>query len=259
MKIKKFIKRTAVILCGGKGTRLGLIGKKLPKSLVKIHNKEILWFIIKVLQKNSFNHFILPIGYKGNQIRKYIKGNNSFRNVDIELVKTGKDTSIAKRIYRIKNSIVSKDFALLNGDALFDFNLKKIFDKQQKLKLDATFMGCSTKLPYGIILKKNNKVINFIRDAQFNSIKQKNNKKFTGYVYSGISILKKKLLEKNFQNFNNFETSFYPKIIKKNKTSFEEINGFWHSIDNYKDINDVNDKVNIIKYKIVKKLKKRII
>ena len=60
---KKYI--SAVILCGGKGTRLGVLGKKLPKTLVKVNNKPIIWYIIKFLEKNSFNHFILPVGHKG--------------------------------------------------------------------------------------------------------------------------------------------------------------------------------------------------
>ena len=42
--------QTAIILCGGKGTRLGSLGKKLPKTLIKIQNKEILWYIIKILK-----------------------------------------------------------------------------------------------------------------------------------------------------------------------------------------------------------------
>ena len=52
--------KTAVILCGGKGTRLGYLGKKLPKTLVKVKDKPIIWYIIKFLKKNSINHFILP-------------------------------------------------------------------------------------------------------------------------------------------------------------------------------------------------------
>ena len=54
---------TAVILCGGKGSRLGTLGKKIPKALVKVQGKEILWYILKVLKKNKFNHVILPIGF----------------------------------------------------------------------------------------------------------------------------------------------------------------------------------------------------
>ena len=64
MKVNK--NRTAVILCGGLGSRLGILGKKIPKSMVKINNYPIIWFIIKNLIKNSFNHLILPVGYKGN-------------------------------------------------------------------------------------------------------------------------------------------------------------------------------------------------
>ena len=47
--------RTAVILCGGSGRRLGQLGKKIPKSLVKISQKPIIWFILKSLKKNRFN------------------------------------------------------------------------------------------------------------------------------------------------------------------------------------------------------------
>ena len=65
MKIKN--NKTAVILCGGKGTRLGNIGKKIPKTLVKIQGEEILWFIISSLLKNNFQNIILPLGYKGEK------------------------------------------------------------------------------------------------------------------------------------------------------------------------------------------------
>ena len=47
---------------------------------------------------------------------------------------------------------------------------------------------------------------------------------------------------------------FYPPLIKKNRTAFEEINGFWHSIDNYKDVDDVNNKKNKVKYNYIKKI-----
>ena len=92
--------RSAVILCGGKGTRLGTLGKKTPKSLVKIHNYPILWFILKILKKNKFNHFILPVGFH-KKIKKYILSQR-MNKFNIDLVDTGKNTSIAKRIHRIK-------------------------------------------------------------------------------------------------------------------------------------------------------------
>ena len=65
------IHKTAVILCGGKGTRLGSLGKKIPKSLVKIHKYPIIWYIVNALHYHSINHFILPLGYKGHLIKNY--------------------------------------------------------------------------------------------------------------------------------------------------------------------------------------------
>ena len=65
----------AVILAAGRGSRLGYLGKQIPKTLVKINNHPILWYIINILEKNSFNHFILPVGYRGSMIRNYVKNN----------------------------------------------------------------------------------------------------------------------------------------------------------------------------------------
>ena len=99
--------RTAVILCGGKGTRLGSLGKKIPKCLVQIHKKPIIWYILNILKKNSFNHFILPIGYKGSIVKKYINSEKEFNNLHIQIIPTGLNTNIAKRIYLIKKNINS--------------------------------------------------------------------------------------------------------------------------------------------------------
>ena len=78
-------------------------------------------------------------------------------------------------------------------------------------------------------------------------------------MYSGISILNSSLLKKKFKNFLNFEKEFYPKIIKKFKSNFVSLTGFWHSIDNMKDIKILNKNENKKKYysinKIIKKIK----
>ena len=87
MEIKKNY-RTAIILCGGKGTRLGNLGKKVPKTLLTVQGKPIIWYIIKFLKKNSINHFILPVGYKGSMIKKYFTKNKEFKDVNLEIINT---------------------------------------------------------------------------------------------------------------------------------------------------------------------------
>ena len=225
---------SAVILCGGKGTRLGSLGKKIPKALVSIHNKPIIWYIINILISKGFNHFILPTGYKGIMIKKYIKKiSNKNSNYKFDVIQTGVNTSISKRIYKIKNKIISKNFILLNGDAIFDFNLEKIFKYHKQKKAKITFIGCEAILNYGIVGVKNNKIVSFERDLVFNSAKH------------------------NFKNYENFEKEFYPLIIKKYKTVFKELVGRWYSIDNQKDIKLLNEKKNNKEFGFINKIKKQ--
>lgn len=247
--MKKNNLNSAVILCGGRGTRLGALGKKIPKCLVRIKNKPILWYIINVLKLNSFNHFILPIGYKGKLIKKFIKNDKNLKKLNIQIINTGTNASIAERIHQIKKHIISDNFILLNGDAIFDFNLKKIFRSHYNSKKDMTFIGCENQLAYGTIGIEEDKIISFDRNITFNSIKVKNKKNFIGYIYSGMSIIRKKILNINFKNYLNFEKSLYPKLIKKYNCSFCQLNGFWHSVDNLKDIAIANN-LSIIENKV---------
>jgi glucose-1-phosphate cytidylyltransferase len=253
--MSKIVKRTAVILCGGRGTRLGLLGKKIPKTLIKIQGKPILWYIINILKNNNFNHFILPVGYKGRMIKNYIKKKNLFKKLDIETVNTGLNSNIAKRIEKIKKKIISKHFLLLNGDAIFNFNVLKIFDLHFNNNKNITFIGSQTQLAYGTIGVINDKVKSFERNITFNAVLKKNFRSFKGYLYSGMSIINANLLKLNFRNFKNFEKEFYPLVIKKGKADFKNLSGFWHSIDNLKDIEILDeDKKKKVYIKNLKKL-----
>ena len=249
--------RTAVILCGGKGTRLGSIGKKIPKTLVSVQKKKIIWYIINILKINNFNHFILPIGYKGNLIKKFI--NREFgksKDFTIDVVKTGVNSSISKRISKVKSLIKSDNFLLLNGDAIFDFNVDKIFNTHKKKNSSMTFISHSVKSNFGTIGFKNGKVYDFKRDAIYDAVKLKNIKDYIGYIYTGMSIINKKVIKKNFSNYNNFEKQLYPWIIKNFKCSISYLNGFWHAIDNIKDIDVVNKNKNYMFSQVKKILNK---
>ena len=248
--------RTAVILCGGSGTRLGQLGKKIPKSLVKIQQKPIIWFILKSLKKNRFNHFILPTGYKGNKIKSYIRQNSEFNNYKIELIDTGNKTSIAKRIFKIKKFIKSENFLILNGDSIFDTNLNDIFNIHSKKKHDISFISCEAKADFGTIGTIKNKVVNFQRNLSFGSVLT-GKKYYLGHVYSGMAIINKKILSENFKDNVNFEKEFYPKIIKKYKSSIKKLKGFWCAMDNMKDIDSLNKKKdNFQNYNKVKRILK---
>ncbi len=113
----------AVILTGGNGTRMGSITKNIPKPMVTIGERPILWHIMKAYSKHNVKDFIICTGYKYEVINEYFKetsGNkavikqNKHKNVleinnydnegwNILLVYTGKETNTGGRIKRIKN------------------------------------------------------------------------------------------------------------------------------------------------------------
>ena len=255
--------KTAIILCGGSGSRLGSVGKKIPKTLVLIKKKPILWYILnELIIKHKFDHFILPIGHKGKMIQNYIDqkfNNKKNENVHFDIIDTGINTRIAKRIYKVSNKIISNHFLLLNGDAIFNFKLDQIFNNHVKKNLDLTMLTCRVISPFGVVIKKKKNPINFKRDMNYDSIYNSGNKIF-GEIFTGMSIIKTKLLKKiNFKEFKNFEINFYPKILKSTKkynNVSKKIGGFWYAMDDLKQVevanknqknNNISKKITMIK------------
>ena len=216
----------------------------MPKTLVKVQNKEILWYILKHLKKNGFNDIILPLGYKGNHIKLFLKKNKNF-GLNIKTINTGVQTNIGKRLSLISDELVSDNFLLINGDAIFRLNLKQIYENHCKKNLGATFLCGEVTYSFGSIGVRNNKIIDFKRNLIFESLKLRNDNGYKAFNYTGMSIIKTELLkkfDKFFKNSKNFEQEFYPKVIKKFKTEIIKIKGFWHSIDNIKDLDVANIK-----------------
>ena len=91
-----------IILCGGKGTRLSEETKLIPKPLVKIGKKPILYHIIKIYMKYGLKDFILALGYKGKIIDKYFKL-NPIKGANIKCINTRLNTMTGGRILLLKN------------------------------------------------------------------------------------------------------------------------------------------------------------
>ena len=262
MEIKKTLKedKAAIILCGGKGSRLGVLGKRLPKSLVQVQKKEILWYIINILSKNKFSHLILPTGYKGNVIKNFVKKKKF--NLKIDCVETGKNSNIGFRIAKVIKRIKTKNVLLLNGDAIFDLNIKSIYNNHTKKNFELTFLSSEITYQYGTIGTELGKIKDFRRNLVYDSLSIRGSKKYKAYNYCGMSIIKTNILKKFarvYKNNENFEQTFFPLMIKKYFCNLEKITGFWHSIDNIKDLDMVNKKnINRKKFIFTKKLQKKL-
>ena len=98
--MKKLNDVKVVILAGGFGTRLSEYTKDIPKPMVKINGKPIIYHIMKCYAKYGFKNFYIALGYKGKIIKNYFKKN--FHNWNINLIDTGTKTMTGGRLKRLK-------------------------------------------------------------------------------------------------------------------------------------------------------------
>ena len=99
--MKDFKDITAVILAGGKGTRLAELTRLKPKPLIKIGSKPIIWHIMKIYSFYGIKKFIICLGFKGNLIKKELLKYRNLENWNINFVNTGVNTMTGGRLKRV--------------------------------------------------------------------------------------------------------------------------------------------------------------
>ena len=92
---------TVVILCGGRGTRLRERTEAVPKPLVEIGGRPILWHVIGIYAAQGFRRFLLATGYRGEQIEEFTAGESWPDGVEVRCVDTGDDTPTGGRVRRL--------------------------------------------------------------------------------------------------------------------------------------------------------------
>src|SRR3989338_2044385 len=148
-----------VILCGGKGTRLRELTDKIPKPLVEVGGRPILWHIMKVYSSQGYNDFVLALGYKGELIRSYFENNP--HDFNIEFVDTGLETNTGGRIKKAAQHI-DGEFMATYGDGLSNIEFKKLADFHKKHNSIATITCVMPRSQFGIVdIDEQEKVIAF--------------------------------------------------------------------------------------------------
>ena len=218
-----------VILAGGYGTRLHEETKKIPKPMVKIGNKPILWHIMKIYSHYGIKEFIICCGYKKNIIDNYFKKNRLFfKKVgwNIRIVDTGKTSLTGGRLKRVKKYIENEIFFLFTyGDGLSDVNLKKLIKFHLQNKKLATVTAVRPPGRYGVLNIKNSMVKKF-------SEKKKGG---DGYINGGFFVLSPKVLNLIKNDKTTWELEPMTKLAKKKQLMAFKHDGFWQSMDTYRD------------------------
>ena len=140
-----------IIVCGGKGKRMGKLSKKIPKAMIKLDQKTIIEHKLEYYTKQGIDNFIYCIGYKSTILKSFLlkkKKKGIFHNA-------GVNAGILKRIYSVK-SLIKKDTIISYGDTLAKIKFKKLLQHHKKSKCPITLVVAPIQNPFGIV-KWNNK------------------------------------------------------------------------------------------------------
>jgi glucose-1-phosphate cytidylyltransferase len=220
----------AVILAGGKGTRLGHYTSKIPKPMVKIGKFPILHHIINIFVKHGVYDFYIAAGYKKEVIKKYFKKYKK-KNIKINIIDTGLNSLTAKRLSLLKKFFYkNENFFMTYGDGLSNVNIKKLLNLHKKSNKIATLTAVRPPARFGEICIKNNFVKMFNEKPQLSD----------GWINGGFFVLNYKIFDylKNNKNVM-FEREPIINLVKKKQLVAYRHIGFWACMDTPRDKDNI--------------------
>lgn len=177
--------KQAVIIAGGKGTRLKPYTDILPKPLLPIGNKSILETNIIQLVENGITEIIIALGYLGYLI-KNILGKGENYGVNIRYTEEEKPLGTVGAL-SLSLDLLDNEFIILNGDMLHNFDYLKAHEKFYKEKADIliTVVNKCEKLSLGVLIIKNDTIVDY---------QEKPKSEYS--VSAGMYIMQKKIVKK---------------------------------------------------------------
>ena len=241
-----------IILAGGWGSRLGNLSELVPKPMLQIGNKPVLWHIMKIYSSYGYNDFILALGVKGHIIKEYFYNfeaiNNDFtvnmKNGEITyhskhqefdwkvtLVDTGLNTLKGGRIKRVESFLEDDINMITYGDGVADINISDLVKFHKSHGKIITISGVKPGGRFGEIEETNNQVNSFVE-------KPKNGK---SYINGGFMVFNKDLLKYLTDKENcDFEYNALEKLAKVGEVMVFKHEGYWDCMDHERDLNHLN-------------------
>lgn len=236
-----------VLFCGGLGMRLREYSDQIPKPMVPIGYRPIIWNIMKYYAHYGHKDFILCLGHKADMIKNYFvnydetisndfvftKGGKDIEllNTDIDdwritFVDTGINSNIGMRLMAVKDHLKGEEMFLANySDGLTDLVLPDMIrwfntcnDKT------AAFMAYQPTQSFHVVQRKEDGLVTSISHIGSSGL----------YINTGYFILRQEIFD-NMQKGDELVNQPFQRLIEKNQLMSWEHKGFWASMDTYKD------------------------
>lgn len=236
----------AVILAGGRGTRISEESILKPKPMIEIGGRPILWHIMKIYSEAGIRDFVICLGYKGYVIKEYFANyalHNSDLTFDLEnnetivhqrttepwrvtVVDTGLETMTGGRIKRAAEYIGDEDFCLTYGDGISDVNIREVLEFHRSHDKLATVTSVQPRDRFGILSVSGDGVVDGFVE------KPKNNGR---WINAGFFVLSPKVVNYIEDDATIWEKAPLEALAKDDQLRAYRHTGFWHAMDTMRD------------------------
>jgi glucose-1-phosphate cytidylyltransferase len=240
-----------VLLAGGLGTRLREETEFLPKPMVPIGGKPILWHIMKNYSHRGFNEFIVCAGYKGEVIKEYFH-NFLVKNLDftvhiganpriishgevpeewkVTVIDTGQTTLTGGRLFKVRDHIDSETFMCTYGDGLSNVKIQELIDFHFKHGKIATLTAVRPPSRFGVVNLGNNGLVeSFQEKPQMDS-----------WINGGYFVFNKKIFDYLDEDIV-LEEQPLRRLANENQLMAFQHHGFWQPMDTFREMTLLNE------------------
>ena len=216
----------ALILAGGKGSKMKPLTEKLPKPLLPIQGKPILEHQIELLKACGIKEVSIVIGYLGEKIKQHFGDGSRFGVRITYIEQDAKEIGTGHALYLARNFLSSKRFCMLYGDILAEINLADCVEYHTTSNALATVALTSIKYPsfYGVAKLRGEKVVEFTE-------KPKEKDELSRVISAGIFCFEPEIFGKLSPAKDlALERDVFPKLAKEGKLTGYLFEGKWFDI-----------------------------
>jgi glucose-1-phosphate cytidylyltransferase len=243
-----------VILCGGQGTRIRDVADDVPKPMIPVGGRPILWHVMKGYAEHGFTDFVLCLGYKSWVIKRYfldyhlagadfslrlgcpdaarVHGAGAAENWHVTLAETGLDAMTGCRVKRVEKYVTGDTFLLTYGDGVADVNVRKLVEFHRSHGKVGTVTAVQPPGRFGELELEGRRVAEFSEKPLL----------ARGRINGGFFVFHRSLFERLADDPSLvFENEPMMQLARDGELMAHLHDGFWHPMDNSRDYKYLND------------------
>ena len=218
--------KTAVILVGGSGLRMRPFTEDMPKCMIPLQGKPLIYWILCWLKSYGFNHVVFGVAYRKEVVIKYLEENPQGLKIDISEHTVEGETGEGFRL-AISRFVTDDDFLAMNGDEITNLNLERLEGMHLRNKAVATIAVSPMKSPFGMLELDGDDIVGFKEKTLLENT----------LVSIGVYLFNREIL-KYLPTTGSIERTAFPELARKRllKACRLKPDELWLTINSVKDL-----------------------